>query len=182
MHVPFLSRSGHKRLGGRLLRTMMNICRTLGKHFFFFFFFFGGGDTLRYKQDEHARKNITQTRTDTHRHAQTRTDTHAHTHTRTHTRTHARTHARTNACTRTHARAHTRAHTHARCKSTHCSEARHFYLCSPTSDRTARGMICTEEHLGIGRRRALGMKALWSAHLKGNTTRNRDKTHTSSGM
>ena len=28
MHVPFLSRSGHKRLAGRLLRTTMNLCRT----------------------------------------------------------------------------------------------------------------------------------------------------------
>ena len=29
MHVPFLSRCGHKRLGGRLLRTTLNLCRTL---------------------------------------------------------------------------------------------------------------------------------------------------------
>ena len=33
MHVAFFSRSGHKRLGGLILRTMMNlcICRTLGR-------------------------------------------------------------------------------------------------------------------------------------------------------
>ena len=31
MHVPFLSRPEHKRLGGSLLRTTINICRTLGE-------------------------------------------------------------------------------------------------------------------------------------------------------
>ena len=31
MHVPFLSRSEHKRLGARLLRTTINLCRTLGR-------------------------------------------------------------------------------------------------------------------------------------------------------
>ena len=33
MHVPFLSLSGHKRLGGHLLHTTMNLCRSLGQKF-----------------------------------------------------------------------------------------------------------------------------------------------------
>ena len=40
MLVPFLSRSGHKRLGERLLRTTMNLGRTWPKN--------GGGGVLAY--------------------------------------------------------------------------------------------------------------------------------------